>query len=130
MTVTSGKSAQRSGVVAICGNPNCGKTTIFNAITGLSQQVGNYPGVTVEKVSGRFESPENPEQKFTLIDIPGSYSLSAFTPDEYIAARVLFGIYAPDIVRAPQACPALRKWPCSTARLSASSARSTRAGCN
>ncbi|UCG62445.1 MAG: ferrous iron transport protein B [Candidatus Zixiibacteriota bacterium] len=91
MTVTSGKSTQRSGVVAICGNPNSGKTTIFNAITGLNQQVGNYPGVTVEKVTGRFESDLNPGQKLTLVDIPGSYSLSAFTPDEYIAAAVLFG---------------------------------------
>ncbi len=91
MTTVSGKSARYSGVVAICGNPNCGKTTIFNAMTGLNQQVGNYPGVTVERVSGRFEAPDNPNLKLTLVDIPGSYSLSAFTPDEYIAASVLFG---------------------------------------
>ncbi len=91
MRVTPDKSPARSGVIAICGNPNCGKTTLFNAITGLNQQVGNYPGVTVEKVSGRFGlSPDSPD-KFTLLDIPGSYSLSAFTPDEYIAASVLFG---------------------------------------
>ncbi len=91
MATTSSKSTERSGVIAICGNPNCGKTTIFNAITGLSQQVGNYPGVTVERVSGRFEASSDSNQQFTLIDIPGSYSLSAFTPDEYIAASVLFG---------------------------------------
>lgn len=91
MTVTSGKSGKRSGVIAVCGNPNCGKTTIFNAITGLNQQVGNYAGVTVEKVSGRFDSPLSPSERFTLIDIPGSYSLSAYTPDEYIAASALFG---------------------------------------
>jgi len=91
MTVTSGKSVERSGVIAICGNPNCGKTTIFNAITGLNQQVGNYAGVTVEKVSGRFDSPLVPSERFRLIDIPGSYSLSAYTPDEYIAASALFG---------------------------------------
>ncbi|UCE23643.1 MAG: ferrous iron transport protein B [Candidatus Zixiibacteriota bacterium] len=91
MITAPGRSARYSGVVAICGNPNCGKTTIFNAMTGLNQQVGNYPGVTVERVSGRFEAPDNPRHKFTLVDIPGSYSLSAFTPDEYIAASVLFG---------------------------------------
>ena len=91
MATTSSKSTERSGVIAICGNPNCGKTTIFNAITGLNQQVGNYPGVTVERVSGRFGAASDSNQKFTLLDIPGSYSLSAFTPDEYIAASVLFG---------------------------------------
>jgi ferrous iron transport protein B len=89
---TLSKDTYRSpGVIAICGNPNCGKTTIFNAITGLNQQVGNYPGVTVEKVSGRFSVSSVPDRHFTLIDVPGSYSLSAFTPDEHIAATVLFG---------------------------------------
>ncbi|MBD3404474.1 ferrous iron transport protein B, partial [candidate division GN15 bacterium] len=77
--------------VAICGNPNCGKTTIFNAVTGLRQHVGNYPGVTVEKVSGDFRVSGNGSKLFNLVDIPGSYSLSAFSPDEYIAARALFG---------------------------------------
>ena len=77
--------------VAICGNPNCGKTTVFNAITGLRQKVGNYPGVTVEKIFGRFRLPEFPDREFTLYDIPGCYSLSAFSPDEYIAAQALFG---------------------------------------
>ncbi len=80
-----------SPVVAICGNPNSGKTTIFNAMTGLSQKVGNYPGVTVEKVSGFFHHPDHPDQRFQLIDIPGTYSLSAFSPDEYIAASALYG---------------------------------------
>jgi ferrous iron transport protein B len=77
--------------VAICGNPNCGKTTIFNAITGLRQKVGNYPGVTVDKVTGTFYSKGSPETAFQLIDIPGSYSLAAFSPDEYIATQALFG---------------------------------------
>lgn len=77
--------------VAICGNPNSGKTTIFNAITGLNQKVANYPGVTVEKVTGRFSvGKENPQQ-FTLVDVPGTYSLAAFSPDEYIAASTLYG---------------------------------------
>ena len=77
--------------VAICGNPNCGKTTIFNAITGLRQKVGNYPGVTVEKVIGSFHSSAAPDTSFELVDIPGSYSLAAFSPDEYIATQALFG---------------------------------------
>ena len=77
--------------VAICGNPNCGKTTIFNAITGLRQKVGNYPGVTVEKVTGTFQSSAAPSTIFELVDIPGSYSLAAFSPDEYIATQALFG---------------------------------------
>jgi len=76
--------------LAICGNPNSGKTTIFNAITGLAQKVGNYPGVTVEKVTGRFFSGEEDRRQFDLIDVPGTYSLAAFSPDEYIAARALY----------------------------------------
>lgn len=84
-------SATRPYRVAICGNPNSGKTTIFNAITGLNQKVANYPGVTVEKVTGRFSvGKENPQQ-FTLLDVPGTYSLAAFTPDEYIAISALSG---------------------------------------
>lgn len=77
--------------VAICGNPNCGKTTIFNAITGLSQRVANYPGVTVERVSGRFSAGPDEKRTFTLVDIPGTYSLSAFSPDEEVAISALIG---------------------------------------
>jgi ferrous iron transport protein B len=76
--------------VAVCGNPNCGKTTIFNAITGLRQKVANYPGVTVEKTTGQFQVKDD-SRVFTLIDIPGSYSLSAFSPDEYVAVQALMG---------------------------------------
>jgi len=75
--------------VAICGNPNSGKTSIFNAITGLKQRVANYPGVTVEKVTGRFSVGGKNPQRFTLIDVPGTYSLAAFTPDESIAIAAL-----------------------------------------
>ncbi len=85
------RSATSAGEVAICGNPNSGKTTIFNAITGLSQRVANYPGVTVEKVTGRFTVGENNPKQFTLVDVPGTYSLAAFSPDEYIAASTLYG---------------------------------------
>ena len=84
-------TASRRVTVAICGNPNCGKTTIFNGITGLNQKVGNYPGVTVEKVSGQFQIESLPGTRFTLVDVPGTYSLAAFSPDEYIAALALFG---------------------------------------
>lgn len=83
-------SAADSQTIAICGNPNSGKTTIFNAITGLNQKVGNYSGVTVEKVSGQFNSPSG-SHNYTLVDIPGTYSLAAFSPDEYIAASALYG---------------------------------------
>lgn len=91
MTLISEQSSVRVGMVAVCGNPNCGKTTIFNALTGLSQQVANYPGVTVEKVSGQLDISREGGRRFTVVDVPGSYSLSAFSPDEYIAASVLFG---------------------------------------
>jgi len=88
--------------VAICGNPNCGKTTLFNALTGLKQKVGNYPGVTVEKTTGSFVVGREPSRRFRLVDTPGSYSLSAFSPDEYIATRVLSGDIegeaSPDII--------------------------------
>jgi ferrous iron transport protein B len=91
MAETTRKNTTRELTVAICGNPNCGKTTIFNAITGLRQKVGNYPGVTVDKVSGQFRVPSDPTTEFTITDIPGSYSLAAFSPDEAIAARALTG---------------------------------------
>jgi len=95
-------SAIGSHSVAICGNPNCGKTTVFNAITGLHQRVGNYPGVTVDKTSGQFRIDGHPDEVYTLTDVPGSYSLSAFSPDEYIATRALCGSLAdqnpPDVI--------------------------------
>lgn len=83
-------TALSRGTIAICGNPNCGKTTIFNHFTGLNQHVANYAGVTVERVSGQFMVGGD-SRKFTLIDVPGAYSLAAYSPDEYIAAQALFG---------------------------------------
>ncbi len=72
--------------VAVAGNPNSGKTAIFNALTGLRHKVGNYPGVTVEKREGRLNGTE-----ITLVDLPGTYALSARSPDEEIARDVLLG---------------------------------------
>ncbi len=73
--------------VAIIGNPNTGKTTLFNVLTGLRQQVGNFAGVTVERVEGAFKGPDG--RRIVVLDLPGSYSLSAGSPDERIALDVL-----------------------------------------
>lgn len=74
--------------VAVAGNPNSGKTTLFNALTGLRHHVGNYPGVTVEKREGRLTGAGAP---VTLLDLPGTYSLSARSPDERVARDALLG---------------------------------------
>lgn len=79
----------RPPVYALVGNPNCGKTTLFNALTGLNQRVGNYPGVTVEKHEGVVYSQHG--QPLTLIDLPGAYSLAARSPDEAVLRDVLLG---------------------------------------
>lgn len=78
---------QRTFHVAVAGNPNCGKTTIFNALTGLRHKVGNYSGVTVEKREGVMT--EDPAIR--LLDLPGIYSLAAHSPDEEVARDVLLG---------------------------------------
>jgi ferrous iron transport protein B len=85
-------------IVALAGNPNCGKTTIFNALTGLRQKVANYPGVTVEKKTGRCKLPDG--RHADVIDLPGTYSLISRSPDEQVAMEVLRGIRppAPDVV--------------------------------
>jgi len=75
---------------AVVGNPNCGKTTLFNALTGLRQKVANYPGVTVEKKSGQFIGQHG--EKVELLDLPGSYSLGAHAPDERITRDVLLDL--------------------------------------
>ncbi|MBS0632079.1 MAG: ferrous iron transport protein B [Verrucomicrobia bacterium] len=79
----------RLPVYALVGNPNCGKTTLFNALTGLKQKVGNYPGVTVEKKVGTTFSQHG--QPITVIDLPGTYSLAARSPDEAVTRDVLLG---------------------------------------
>jgi ferrous iron transport protein B len=76
-------------VFAFVGNPNCGKSTLFNALTGLRQKVGNYPGVTVEKKIGECYSQHG--RRMQIIDLPGAYSLAARSPDEAVMRDVLLG---------------------------------------
>ena len=71
--------------VALCGNPNCGKTTLFNLLTGDNQKVGNWPGVTVERKTGRYVKDDT----VTIADTPGAYSLSPYALDEQITADYL-----------------------------------------
>ncbi len=80
-------------VVALAGNPNTGKSTVFNALTGLRQHTGNWPGKTVSRAEGGFEYGE---QRFKLVDLPGTYSLLATSLDEEVARDfILFG--QPDV---------------------------------
>ncbi len=87
--------------VLLIGNPNCGKTTLFNALTGLSAKTGNYPGITVEHRSGKA-SVGDAKLSVTVVDVPGTYSLVPRSDDEAVAVRVLFGDIAgvsrPDLV--------------------------------
>jgi len=75
--------------IALVGNPNCGKSSLFNALTGLHQKVGNFPGVTVDKKTGSLTLGEHPT---TLIDLPGTYSFYPKREDEWVAYRVLMGV--------------------------------------
>ncbi len=85
--------------LALAGNPNAGKTTIFNALTGLHQKVGNYPGVTVDRRSGRYIHGHSTVE---VVDLPGTYSLVATSPDEQVVAESLRGglggLYPPDVL--------------------------------
>jgi len=83
------KTPSRTPVYALVGNPNCGKSTVFNALTGLKQKIGNYPGVTVERKVGTAYSQHG--QPMTIIDLPGAYSLAARSPDEAVTRDVLLG---------------------------------------
>ena len=81
-------------LVALVGNPNTGKSTLFNALTGLRQRVGNYPGVTVARKSGTCDLGSG--QKVELVDLPGLYSLAAASPDEQVVIDALAGNIAGD----------------------------------
>lgn len=71
--------------IALAGNPNCGKTTMFNDLTGANQYVGNWPGVTVEKKEGRYRA----DKGVVVTDLPGVYSLSPYTPEEIVTRDYL-----------------------------------------
>jgi ferrous iron transport protein B len=90
-TSSSPKPTSRK-TIALVGNPNCGKTTLFNALTGLRQKVGNYPGITVERKEGSLRLPNG--DAITVIDLPGLYSLTPHSPDEQVARDVLLGYRA------------------------------------
>lgn len=77
-------------LIALVGNPNAGKSALFNALTGARQKTGNYPGVTVERHSGRMVMPDG--RPAELIDLPGTYSLEPASPDEAVTRNVLLGV--------------------------------------
>ena len=79
---------QRPLRVGLVGNPNCGKSTLFNALTGRRQRVANFPGVTVDRAEGEYRYDG---QAVSVIDLPGMYSISPESPDETIAVDVLLG---------------------------------------
>src|SRR5437868_4035206 len=80
--------ALRTATVALVGNPNTGKTTLFNALAGMRQHVGNYPGVTVKTKKGQMSCAG---QVLDLIDLPGTYSLAPRSPDEMVAVDLILG---------------------------------------
>ena len=86
--LSSNRTELRRPAIAVVGNPNVGKSTVFNALTGLRQKVANYPGVTVERRLGILSLDHG---EVHLVDLPGMYSLSAQSPDEMIALDVLLG---------------------------------------
>lgn len=93
-------ATKRAPLIALLGNPNCGKTALFNRLTGSRQKVANYAGVTIERKEGHFTSPKG--RALRVLDLPGAYSLTAQTPDEAITRDVVAGLRAgetsPDVV--------------------------------
>jgi len=94
-----GSALATTPLVALAGNPNTGKTTLFNRLTGSDQRVGNYPGVTVDRHQGHLEL--DGQGSVRLMDVPGSYSLSARSPEEHLAIQAICGLpplEPPDLV--------------------------------
>lgn len=91
MSTTADSPTLATRRVAIAGNPNTGKTTLFNRLTGLSAKVGNYPGVTVESESGEVKLARS--GTITLVDVPGTYSLTARSAEEQIAIQAICGLH-------------------------------------
>jgi ferrous iron transport protein B len=98
--VAQAPHASRTPMLALLGNPNCGKTALFNRLTGARQKVANYAGVTIERKEGAFTTSAG--NGFRVLDLPGAYSLNAHTPDEEITRDVVAGLRrgdaAPDVV--------------------------------
>ncbi|MYN39461.1 ferrous iron transporter B [Duganella sp. FT109W] len=98
--VSQAPTTARTPMVALLGNPNCGKTALFNRLTGARQKVANYAGVTIERKEGAFTTSAG--NAFRVLDLPGAYSLNAHTPDEEITRDVVAGLRkgdaAPDVV--------------------------------
>src|ERR1700756_3936436 len=90
----------RAPRLALVGNPNCGKTALFNALTGARQKVANYAGVTVERKEGSLVTPDG--RRMLVLDLPGSYSLRARSPDEAVTRDAVLGRLAgetpPDVI--------------------------------
>src|SRR5579872_3216052 len=93
-------SVSRHRTAALVGNPNAGKSALFNALTGARQKIANYPGVTVERKAGRLVLPSG--EPVELTDLPGSYGLHATSPDEEVTAKVILGQFpgevSPDVL--------------------------------
>ena len=87
-------NGRRNKLIALAGQPNCGKSTIFNLLTGARQHVANYPGVTVEKKEGRYK---HQGEKIEVIDLPGTYSLTSYTQEERVARDFVL-LEKPDVI--------------------------------
>src|SRR5712671_1856005 len=85
----AGAGLEAPQLIALVGNPNCGKTALFNLLTGSRQKVANYAGVTVERKEGEVITASG--KRIRMLDLPGLYSLDAVTPDEQVTTDVLLG---------------------------------------
>ncbi|MDE7373423.1 MAG: 50S ribosome-binding GTPase, partial [Clostridia bacterium] len=84
--------------IALIGNPNCGKTTLFNRLTGSTAHVGNWPGVTVEKREGQYKGLKKvTSERIDIVDLPGIYSLSPYTPEEIVSRNFMIDEH-PDLI--------------------------------